>query len=107
MLVKGIVVGCFVVALFSAGLLASSPAHAHSTGHAHTHTHYGDDSVDLGVVIGVLATISGITWLVVVLTDDNRNSFASQEAEFFLQNNLETSYDPETDWARIGFTTNF
>ena len=107
MLVKEIVVGCFVVALFSAGLSASSPAHAHSTGHTHTHTHYEDDSADLGVVIGVLAAIGGITWLVVVLAADNKNSFASQEAEFFLQNNLETSYDPETDRARIGFTTNF
>ena len=101
------VVCCFVVALFLASLSASFPAHAHRTGHTHTHTHYEDDSVDLGVVIGVLAAIAGITWLVVVLTDDNKSSLALQETEPFLQNNLETSYGPETNRVRIGFTTNF
>ena len=100
-------VGYFVVALFGVSLLASSPAHAHSTGTTHTHTHYEDNSVDLGVVIGVLVAIGGITWLVVALTDDNKKSHALQETESLLQNNFETSYDPEANRVRVGFTTNF
>ncbi|MCY4053749.1 MAG: hypothetical protein OXE98_07695 [Hyphomicrobiales bacterium] len=104
-------VDCFVIALFAAVLSASPPAHAETTCYQSTineeTTCYEDSSVDwLGVVVVGMVVIS-VTLVIVILADDNENFLALQETESFLQNNLETSYDSETNRVRVGFTANF
>lgn len=101
--------GYFAVVLFLS-ILLMSPADAETRCYRNASggtTCVEDNSVNWGVVIGVFAALGAMTWLIVELADDNKKSLALRETESFLKNNLETSYDTETNRIRIGFTSNF